>query len=202
MSFRRFSRRLAQSWAPGGPARVVVHSVDSTNLLARRVATAYRADGGRPVAASFVAYHQSAGRGRGDRRWQSLRGEGVYASLLLPAVRSPHLTVLPLLVGVGLAEAVQPWVERKVTLRWPNDLLIGRRKLGGILIEATGASGGEVTAVVGFGVNCDRQPIARATSIREERPAAARRDAFGNKTKPPTDCDEWSRCETSGGRTC
>lgn len=179
MSFRRFSRRLAQSWAPGGPARVVVRSTDSTNLLARRVAAAYRADGGRPVAASFVAHHQSAGRGRGDRRWQSLPGEGVYASLLLPTVRSSQLTALPLLVAVGLADAVQPLVRRRVTLRWPNDLLIGRRKLGGILIEATGGTGGEATAVVGFGINCDRPPVARATSIREERPAAARRESIG-----------------------
>lgn len=176
MSFSRFSRRLAQSWALDGPVLVMVRSVDSTNSLARRVAAAHRAAGAAPPATAYVAHHQYQGRGRGDHRWLSPPGEGVYASLLLPAIDRQRLSTLPLLAGLGLMTAVRSLVprrvKRRVALGWPNDLLVGGRKLGGVLIESMGAPDREVAVIVGFGVNCGRVPLARATSIRAERDGA------------------------------
>ena len=170
MSFRRFSHRLAQSWASGGPARVAVRSVDSTNALARRVAAGYRAKSERPVAAVFLAWEQTRGRGRGDRRWESPPGAGVYCSLLLPERPSTHLAELPLAVALGLASALEPRVPGGVALRWPNDVMAGDRKLAGVLIESTTLPGQKVTAVVGFGVNYAGAPVPGATSILELDP--------------------------------
>ena len=167
MSFRRFSRRLARSWPPAGPALVAMRSVDSTNSFARRVAAACRLDGEVPAPTAFLAHRQSGGRGRGDHRWESPAGHGVYASLLLPAVPARRLGALPLLAGLGLVEGLRPLVGAVVHLRWPNDLLIGERKLGGVLIESASVAGGDATVVVGFGINYLAVPVEGSTSIAE-----------------------------------
>lgn len=171
MSFRRFGRRLCELAPPGGPPWVVLRTVDSTNSLARRVAAGYAADGRRPAPAVFFAYHQSRGRGRGRHVWESPAGQGVYASLLLPAVATRHLPSLPLLAAVGLARGVAPLLEAPVALRWPNDLLARGRKLGGLLIESMARPGDSAAVVVGFGVNhgAAEPPVAGATSILRER---------------------------------
>ena len=75
------------------------------------------------------------------------------------------LVGLPVAVGVAAARALRALGARGVTLKWPNDLMARRRKLGGILIETRSAAGGTAagtTLVVGIGINCYRQPRLRA----------------------------------------
>lgn len=117
-----------------------------------------------------VAEHQSAGRGRLGREWVSTPRSSLIVSFLLvpaevPAQRWPWL---PLLTGVAAAEAVRRVTGAEVDLKWPNDVLAGGRKLGGILLERV-ERGGVPAAVVGIGVNCaqsaEELPVPEATSL-------------------------------------
>jgi BirA family biotin operon repressor/biotin-[acetyl-CoA-carboxylase] ligase len=122
---------------------------DSTNSDALAAARS-----GAPHDSVYFADEQLAGRGRGDHAWESAAGEGLYASILmrpqLPALRLP---MLPLAVGLAAAEAIRAVAGLSADLRWPNDLLLGPRKVGGILVESKIAGGLVEYAVVGIGIN-------------------------------------------------
>ncbi len=109
---------------------------------------------GAPHGAVVTADEQRAGRGRRTRRWFSPAGESLYASLVLRPGAPPHparFGALGLAVAVGLREGL-PELRAPVELKWPNDLLVEGRKLGGILCEARWV-GEEPQVVVGFGIN-------------------------------------------------
>ncbi len=109
---------------------------------------------GAPHGAVVTAERQDAGRGRRGRQWFSPPGRSLYVSLLLRPgpIRPPErFGALGLAVGVGLAEGLPP-LRSEVALKWPNDLLIDGRKLGGILCEARWV-GDAPEVVVGFGLN-------------------------------------------------
>jgi len=109
---------------------------------------------GAPHGSVFLADEQTAGRGRGDHDWISTAGEGLYVSVLLrPQISAARLPLLPLAAGLGAAEAIRAVSGLSVDLRWPNDLLIGPRKTGGILVEANPESTNLLHAVVGIGIN-------------------------------------------------
>ena len=117
----------------------------STNsvLLAERAAA--------PVL--LVAAEQTAGRGRRGRRWYSAPGAGLTFSLSR-RIRRParELAALALVAGVATARALRA-LGAPAELKWPNDLVAGGAKLGGILVE-TRAAGQETLAVFGIGINC------------------------------------------------
>ena len=97
-----------------------------------------------PIGSIVVADHQTAGRGRHDRTWEAPSGTALLVSFVLP-----RNTLLSLAAGVAAAQACGP----SVRLKWPNDLLVGERKLGGILVEATADR-----AVCGIGINLTAAP--------------------------------------------
>jgi len=103
---------------------------------------------GLPVGSIVVADHQTAGRGRMERRWDAPPGTALLASFVL----EPH-SLLSLAAGVAAAEACGP----EVRLKWPNDLMLRGRKLGGILVEVGGGK-----AVVGIGINLTSAPAGAA----------------------------------------
>jgi BirA family transcriptional regulator, biotin operon repressor / biotin---[acetyl-CoA-carboxylase] ligase len=109
---------------------------------------------GAPHGSVFFADEQTAGRGRGDHSWDSAAGQGLYLSILLrlplPAERVP---LLPLAAGLAGIEAIRSSGGVAADLRWPNDLLIGDRKTGGILVESKVGEGRLTFAVVGIGIN-------------------------------------------------
>ena len=124
----------------------VLPSLDSTNSELMR-----RARAGRPEPVLLVAESQTAGRGRLGRGWASEPGASLTFSLGLP-LAPPDWSGLSLAVGVAIAESLHPGVQ----LKWPNDLWVGDRKLGGILIEtASFGEGGRAAryAVIGAGLN-------------------------------------------------
>src|SRR3981081_3629945 len=127
-------------------------SVTSTQDVAR----------GLPIGSVVVAEHQTAGRGRLDRRWESRPG----TALLVSFVLRPN-PLLSLAAGVAAAEAC----GNEVRLKWPNDLLLDGRKVGGILVEATPSK-----AICGIGINLIWAPegAARLDEPREERLAGVR----------------------------
>ena len=102
----------------------------------------------------FFADEQTAGRGRGDHRWQSKAGEGLYVSVLMrPGIAAAIAPLIPLAAGLAAAQAVRAVAEVAIDLRWPNDLLIGARKTGGILVESKTEPGKLAFAVIGIGIN-------------------------------------------------
>ena len=121
----------------------------STNTDAMAAARA-----GAPHGSVFFADEQQSGRGRGNHAWRSAAGEGLYVSVLLrPDLPPAYLPLLPLAAGLAAAEAIGATSALDIDLRWPNDLLIGPRKTGGILVEAQSEASAVGFAVVGIGVN-------------------------------------------------
>src|SRR5580700_7774617 len=77
----------------------------------------------------YFADEQTAGRGRGDHRWESNAGQGLYVSVLLRlAISAARLPLFPLAAGLAAADAIRSASGLRVDLRWPNDLLLGSRK--------------------------------------------------------------------------
>lgn len=137
----------------------VAWSLDSTNSeLLRRPA---------PTQGCLVllAERQTGGRGRRGRTWTSPLAAHVYLSV----ARSfggglARLGGLSLVAGVAVAEALRGLGVEGIGLKWPNDLLVAERKLGGLLVEGGGEAGGPVRAVVGIGLNVN-MPVVQGTAI-------------------------------------
>ena len=160
MDFDRYVEGLERRRDRRGPENLVVlPSVASTNALARSVIAEYQNEGQTLHPLLILTLEQSGGRGRQGRNWSSPRGKGVYATRVLQVSDPALLQTLPLLVGVGLCRALSLHLppQSPCRLKWPNDLRVEvggeRRKIGGILIEASVRPGEESVAIVGFGVN-------------------------------------------------
>ena len=123
-------------------------SCDSTNTLLMQ-----RARQGAPHASLLLTEHQTQGRGRRGNVWHSPLGQGLAFSLLWRFDQAPPaLSALSLVVGVAVARALYPFAPA-VRLKWPNDLLLGQAKLGGILVEASTQPEGPLQVVIGIGLN-------------------------------------------------
>ena len=107
----------------------------------------------------IVAREQSAGRGRRGNRWHSPQGENIYCSIgLKKTLPAQYLGLAPLCVGVSIASALHCLGFEQVSLKWPNDIVVDARKLGGILIESRPLANDEFFLVIGFGLNVALQP--------------------------------------------
>lgn len=171
---------------PGGEPppgfRVERHAeVGSTNELARG-----RALDGEPEGLVVLAGRQTAGRGRHGRGWASPAGN-LHASLLLrPAVPLGEAATLSLVTALSVADALAPIVDDpdRVTVKWPNDVLLDGAKLGGILLEgADDGAGGCAWLVVGLGLNLAEAPPAgelpyAAASLARDAGVALDPDGF------------------------
>lgn len=124
----------------------------STNDLARSLLLEPDADG-----LVVLADHQTAGRGRLGRSWHSPRGASLLCSVVLREA-SPAWTggQLALLAGIAARDAVVQTTDVTPSIKWPNDLIVGTRKLGGILVESD-RSDGVTSIVIGIGINCLQQ---------------------------------------------
>lgn len=130
-------------------------SIDSTNTYAKQIALQ-----GAPHGTVIVADRQTGGRGRLGRSFHSPGGQGVYLSALLrpecPPEKLMHLTCA---VAVAMCEAVHAACGIRPGIKWTNDLVFGKRKLGGILTELSvdSKTGLVSSAVIGIGINCCQQ---------------------------------------------
>ncbi len=143
---------------PLRPARWTVErfrSVDSTN---RWLLDAARAGATEGLVA--VADHQDAGRGRRGRTWQSAPGESLLVSVLLrPGLAVDRVHVLTMAASLALAEAVERVAGLQAALKWPNDLVVGDRKLAGLLAEADVTAGAVRALVIGAGCNLAQREL-------------------------------------------
>jgi BirA family biotin operon repressor/biotin-[acetyl-CoA-carboxylase] ligase len=144
-------------------------TTDSTNKQAMHAAAS-----GAPEGSVFTADEQTAGRGRGDHKWHSPAGQGLYASMLVrPQLGPSDALWLSLIAGLAVQAAIAHVTTISVDLRWPNDIMLREKKLGGILTELATESGRILHAVVGIGLNVNQPefpPDLRqtATSLRIE----------------------------------
>ena len=147
----RIRRALMRHSAPYLDRIEVLPRIDSTNT--------YLKDQSAPPPGQFrivIAEHQTAGRGRHDRQWISFPGGSLCLSLAYRFQKTPaDLPALTLALGAGIADALTDMGVADVALKWPNDLLVGDSKLGGILTETSFRGQGEATVVAGVGLNID-----------------------------------------------
>ncbi|NND65391.1 MAG: biotin--[acetyl-CoA-carboxylase] ligase [Gammaproteobacteria bacterium] len=129
----------------------IKHSIDSTNR--------YLADMTPPPAGKVhvcLAEQQTGGRGRRGRQWHSPYGAGIYLSLAQRlAVNDWPMGGLGLALGVAVHQALTSLGIAGIKLKWPNDLMVGYQKLGGLLIEASQLSNDSSYVVIGIGINVD-----------------------------------------------
>ncbi|MCD5390330.1 biotin--[acetyl-CoA-carboxylase] ligase [candidate division NPL-UPA2 bacterium] len=143
----------------------------STQTVAQELA-----QGGAEEGTVVLAEEQTAGKGRMGRNWFSPPGEGIWTSVILRPPTSPSQMGRVLLTcAVAVAEAIRKETELPALIKWPNDLLIGGRKVGGILTEMAAEMDRVKFVVVGIGinVNLEREKFPEelqkgATSLREE----------------------------------
>jgi BirA family biotin operon repressor/biotin-[acetyl-CoA-carboxylase] ligase len=145
-------------------------SVDSTNTLLVAAATE-----GAPEGTIYLADEQTAGRGRGRNVWHSAAGDGLYVSALAkPSLQLRDALLLSLAAGLAAQAAIRAVTGLSIDLRWPNDLMLETRKLGGILVETAVEPDSSATlryAVIGIGVNLNQASFpgelaTLATSLR------------------------------------
>ncbi|HSM61951.1 MAG TPA: biotin--[acetyl-CoA-carboxylase] ligase [Longimicrobiales bacterium] len=150
--------------------------LDSTNDRARRLA----AEGALPFTV-VLAEEQTRGRGRSGAVWHSPPGAGLWMSVLLPAPAGPETPHLPLLVGLAAARACETALpEVRIGVKWPNDLEVAGRKVGGILCERVPTG-----VVAGIGLNVRVPPggfpdelAGRATALETPGGTRVRRSAL------------------------
>lgn len=155
-----------------GRPLITLEETDSTNTALRQLA-----QDGAPEGAAVLARTQTRGRGRQGRLWHSPPGMGVYLSVLLRPANwaADDAGWLAALGGVAVAETLDRLGVRRVTLKWPNDVLVNGRKIAGVLVEPRLAERKVEFAVLGVGINIhhragDFPPELRstATSCRRE----------------------------------
>jgi BirA family transcriptional regulator, biotin operon repressor / biotin---[acetyl-CoA-carboxylase] ligase len=121
-------------------------TVASTNTLAMQMA-----DEGPEEGLVVLTESQTAGKGRRGRRWVDVPGCNVLLSLLLRPLFPPHLLVM--ITSLAVVDSIADMCQVEAAIKWPNDVLVGDRKVAGILIETSHDSSGRMVAVAGIGVN-------------------------------------------------
>ncbi len=146
---------------------------DSTNRVALELGHA-----GEPEGAVVLAEEQTAGRGRAGRAWHSERAAGIYVTLLLrPRLAPVQAPLLTMMAGLSAHAAIQAQTGQTLELKWPNDLLINGKKVGGILTEMHAEPGQIRFVIVGMGLNVNQEkftgelgPIATSLRIETGKP--------------------------------
>ncbi len=142
----------------------VVHfqTVASTNTVAKELAAA-----GIPEGTVVVAEEQTGGRGRLGRGWHSLAGQGIWLSVILrPDINPMDAPKLTLLTAVALARTMSVYPGVKPGIKWPNDILVGGKKIAGILTEMNAEIDRVNYIVLGIGVNINTAVIELPEELR------------------------------------
>ena len=145
----------------------VLPTVDSTNAEAKRL---WQSGHDRP--ALIVAREQTKGRGRRGRQWSSPMDQGIFMSMLLmPDIEPAQASMLTLVAGLAVSEAIEVMTGLQVSIKWPNDLVADSRKLSGILTEMSAEVDFVHHVIVGIGINVNQESFpdeleTMATSLR------------------------------------
>ena len=124
-------------------------STDSTSTQATLALASGRVGHG----AAFVAARQTAGRGADGSRWESSEADGLWMSLVLESPAPSTAAALALMPGIAVAAVLRDSWGIDAHLKWPNDVMVGTRKIAGVLVESRRVASGGLSHVVGIGVN-------------------------------------------------
>jgi BirA family biotin operon repressor/biotin-[acetyl-CoA-carboxylase] ligase len=127
-------------------------TIESTNTMLLAAAA-----NGAPEGTVYLADEQTAGRGRGGHAWHSAPGDGLYLSVLVrPSLRLRDALLLSIATGLAASQTITQIAGLLIDIRWPNDLLLHKKKVGGILVETAVEPGNDPWlryAVIGIGIN-------------------------------------------------
>ncbi|RMV34178.1 BirA bifunctional protein [Pseudomonas syringae pv. maculicola] len=169
---------IVESGMPGEWSVRTYDSIDSTNAEASRLIAL-----GAPMPLLVVAEQQTAGRGRRGRKWVSPFAENLYYSLVLRIDGGMRqLEGLSLLVGLAVMNVLRDMGVQGAGLKWPNDVLVGRQKIAGILLELIGDPADVCHVIIGVGVNVNMRASTEVdqlwTSVRLQTGAPADRNTI------------------------
>jgi BirA family transcriptional regulator, biotin operon repressor / biotin---[acetyl-CoA-carboxylase] ligase len=142
---------------------------DSTNRVAMELGYA-----NEPEGTVVLAEEQTAGRGRAGRTWHSERGTGIYVTILVrPKISPVQAPLLTMMAGLSARAAIQAQTGLKIDLKWPNDLMLDGKKLGGILTEMHAEPSQVRYVALGIGINANQEKFpgelaSIATSLRAQ----------------------------------
>jgi BirA family biotin operon repressor/biotin-[acetyl-CoA-carboxylase] ligase len=159
-----------ERWAV--PELHIYRRVSSTNDVARE-----RAAAGAPAGTVVIADVQTRGRGRRGRSWTTAPGAALLLSIVARPAHRAAERVLSLRIGLAVARAIETVVPVAVTIKWPNDLEIGGRKLAGVLCEGSIEAERMAFMVIGVGINLERSDHDWTADVRER--ATSLSDAAG-----------------------
>ena len=174
-SFKKHLLELASDLPVGIATKlVVVSEVDSTNSLAKTLAQQGAQEG-----TVVIAETQKRGRGRFERQWESPKG-GLYLSIVLrPTTPVEKTSVLPLITALAVSQTMSTF-HLTAMIKWPNDVLVNKKKIAGILLESE-LEGSQISYIVvgiGINLNIDLNQISlelrnRTTSLKQETHSTA-----------------------------
>lgn len=150
-----------------GQKLVCFEDTDSTNIQAKLLA-----EKDAPHGTLVCSDQQTKGRGRRGRAWDSPPGEAIYMSLLLrPHIRPEHASMLTLVMGMAVADAINELLgEKEAGIKWPNDVVLNGKKVSGTLTEMSAEMDCIHYVVIGTGINVNTQKfpkeLSQATSLR------------------------------------
>lgn len=151
MTADEIKSRLSTQWL--GQVCVYRECVDSTNNFARRLA-----EEGAEEGTLVVAEEQTGGKGRRGRSWTASRGANIMMTLLLrPKIRPEHASRLTLLMAMAVAEGIQKVTGLPAGIKWPNDVIVGGKKVCGILTELSAEIDYVNYVVIGAGINVNQE---------------------------------------------
>lgn len=158
---------------------IYYEETDSTNTRIKHLA-----EQGKEHGTLAVADRQNSGKGRRGRAWESPLGENIYMSLLLrPTMEPSKAPMLTLVMAYSAAMAIREQEGLEVGIKWPNDLVIGTKKICGILTEMSAEVDYINYVVIGVGINVNMQSFPeelceKATSLRVEKESPIKRSAL------------------------
>ncbi len=158
-----------------------LEEVDSTNTYAAKLVQKGATEG-----EVVIADCQTRGRGRMDREWHSPSGKNLFTSIILkPPVNPSSASQMTLMAGVAVAELISEFCPGRVTLKWPNDVLIDGKKVCGILTEMKTKGDKIDYVIVGIGININMERLdfpeelqGSSTSLKEETAEHVSRTEF------------------------
>lgn len=126
-----------------------------------------------PEGALVLAETQTRGKGRLGRAWFSPKYKGIYMSLILrPVILPTQASLLTLMAAVSVCQAIEKITSLEARIKWPNDILLGSKKVGGVLTELNGEMDATFFVIIGLGLNINnnsRELVENATSLKEEK---------------------------------
>ncbi|HTY41797.1 MAG TPA: biotin--[acetyl-CoA-carboxylase] ligase [Thermoanaerobaculia bacterium] len=178
---------------------VCLHAVPSSNGLAREIIDVYFEEGLDLRTTVLVAEAQPGAYGRQGRRWEAPAGRGLYFTVLRPAVEGEPLSLVPIAAARWTRAVLAEKTGAPIALKWPNDLYVGRRKLGGVIAESR-TQGGDTAIAVGVGINVlgkgEALGLPEATTLEEETgrptPLAALLQAILDRFDRELSAPRWS----------